>query len=96
MSSRQRRLSTAQARWLRLLAKGEDPRDYLHGESEHGGATGTVASLARRGYIDRDGAITEQGRQAILQHNTNQSPSDAIDRAVAAALAALRSRKQCP
>lgn len=54
----------AQRKWLKDLAAGRDPFDRLRGKSQFGGATGTVASLWRRGWVNADG-ITDAGRRVI-------------------------------
>lgn len=58
-------LSFTQRRWLRALADGKDPAMYLHGDSEHGGANGTIYSLVRRGYLSDARTITPAGLAAI-------------------------------
>ena len=64
------KLTPSQRNWLKALSKGRDPMAQLHGRSAHGGATGTWASLYRRGLIDLRGFITTKGREEVRVEHT--------------------------
>ena len=57
--------------WLRRLAAGNDPWSYLRGASQFGGANGTYFSLMKRGLIDQNGAITDEGRSVVESRDVN-------------------------
>ena len=67
------RLSDAQLLMLLSVAAGRSYTAHLSGRSAHGGATGTLASLVRRGLVQPAGPanlrvaweLTEAGRRAI-------------------------------
>lgn len=59
------RLSNSQWNWLVDLEAGRNPVLSLRGRSEHGGASGTRASLFRQGLVNADGGITDAGREAL-------------------------------
>lgn len=59
------KLSPAQRKMLQHAEKGEDLTTGLRGRSAFGGATRTIASLKKRGFIDRDYKITEAGKAAL-------------------------------
>ena len=60
------RLTAAQWRMLRSLASTGDAFSHLRGRSQHGGAGSTLASLWRRGFIDKNG-LTAAGRDRLIQ-----------------------------
>lgn len=62
-SSRPKKASAAQLRVLRNLAAGRPADAHCRTMSDHGGLTGTIASLYRRGWLE-DGELTEAGRAA--------------------------------
>lgn len=59
-------LSSAQLHVLKKIAAGVPAHDGLIGRSQHGGLTGTIHSLVRRGLLAKDGeTLTDEGRKAI-------------------------------
>jgi hypothetical protein len=64
--SKPRKPSPAQLAALRNMAAGKRPGYGIYGNSAHGGLSGTIVSLHRRGWIDTNG-ITEAGRTALRQ-----------------------------
>ena len=59
------KLSPNMRRCLDNLVAGKAIGAHCRGQAEHGGLTGTVAALHRRGLIDGEGKITDEGRQAL-------------------------------
>lgn len=79
LSAKKIKMTDPQRLWLEDFVAGRNPYDRLNGQSEHGGATRTVASLFRRGWIDAKG-ITEVGRAALLEVNRHNDELAAIER----------------
>ncbi|MCC1496841.1 hypothetical protein [Alcanivorax sp. 1008] len=61
------RLSATQFAMLAKAAAGADLYAGIHGRSAHGGATGTLSSLQRRGLLCGI-EITELGRKVLAEH----------------------------
>lgn len=63
--SKPKKPTEAQLRVLRNLAAGRGAADHCRTMSDHGGLSGTIRSLYRRGWIaGAGGEITEAGRIA--------------------------------
>lgn len=62
------KLSPAMVAMLRSARDRGDPFAHIYGQpqSVHGGASGTVAALVRRGLLDKAWNITPAGRNALL------------------------------
>jgi len=67
--SKKRKASEAQRRILENLVAGRPTLSHLEGRSQHGGASGTMGSLMRNGWITRNASsnwvITDAGCAAI-------------------------------
>lgn len=58
-------LTHAQTAMLVNIRDHADPYRGIHGQSAHGGATQTIASLVRRELIDAGAELTNAGRELI-------------------------------
>jgi hypothetical protein len=58
------KLTSSQALALATIAAGKHVGAHIVGRSAHGGLSGTLASLHRRGYLAK-GKITLEGRAAL-------------------------------
>lgn len=57
--------SESQIRALKNVMEGRPIDAHIRGRSAHGGFSGTIVSLHRRGWINSQGDITESGRVII-------------------------------
>lgn len=71
-ATKPRAMSPLMERVLTDIAEGRGAFHGCYGRSEHGGRTGTIAGLARRGFLDGRGDLTEAGRLHIEQLHTNE------------------------
>ncbi|KQW19760.1 hypothetical protein ASC85_07880 [Pseudomonas sp. Root401] len=65
-----RAMSPLMERVLSDIAEGRGAFYGCYGRSEHGGRTGTIAGLAKRGLLDGRGDLTEAGRLHIAQEQS--------------------------
>lgn len=61
------RPSPAMLAAMRNLAAGKRPNAGLSGRSAHGGLSGTMVALRRRGWINAEERLTDAGRAALAQ-----------------------------
>jgi len=69
-----RPMSDAQFRVLDNLARGEDPFVHISGLAAHGGASSTRAALWRKGWINSDIELTNEGREAHAAEKLRREP----------------------
>lgn len=62
-------MSPRMAAVLKHAAAGRPLNTGIHGQSAHGGLSGTVIALRRRGYLCGDD-ITEAGRAALAAYGS--------------------------
>lgn len=61
---RPRPMSPLMVQVLKDIAAGRGAFHGCSGQSEHGGRHGTIAALAKRGYIVGNNELTDAGREA--------------------------------